>query len=206
MITTEQARETLNKYYIEYQWVLDNSKPNYSDDLLDWHSTNIPKPTPQELEEQYSLVDLDNAKEELIKDVSKFYNGTARFMIIKNGATQPILVNQDFVNNLESAIKQAKENVGQVYEHILTDDTGKFILDNKQVIIIKIKANALENISSLVEKRRGYCHCSENYHITVINTLTTIDEIQQYKYFTDHKGNPYQAPEIITIDINGNLL
>jgi hypothetical protein len=217
MITTEQARETLNKYYIEYQWVLDNSKPNYSDDLLDWHSTNIPKPTAEELEEQYSLVDLSDAKVKLTEEIKGFFDGYARLMLIRNGKKQPILADAKFRGHLQSAIHQA--HIKGYYSHHLTyiEESEEFFhLEGGTTIDINVTLKGLEDVSMYVNNRAGECYSGMTYHLSKIKELNTIDDVDNYRLKNSYKlgnilvwkmcnGIDYIVPNVIKIGEDGNL-
>lgn len=142
-------------------------------------------------------------KADLISKMSSFYRIAARVMQIKNGAAQNIIVNQDFANNLNSAIIQANSNPDKVYLHRVRDDNDRPVIIDGKPVIIKLNLDALKTISTLIEVRRGYCACNEAYHAVVI---TSLNAIQDYNYLTDDLGNPYKPASLIKIDDNGNII
>lgn len=140
-----------------------------------------------------------------LTEMSYFFKVTARIMQIQDGAIQNIIVDQDFANNINSALKQAQES--GVYFHRLRDNQGNAVIgENGLPILIKITLDGLNKISNKIELRRGYCACAEVYHRTKINSLTSIAEIENYNYLTDDLGNPYQAAAAIILNEEGDVL
>lgn len=149
-----------------------------------------------------------------ISQCISFWNGGARVMTIKNGHTQLVKVDQDFANNINSAIQQAKESgektlrlaiveaqsnnttltqeqkdaiekAGQIYIHRLRDNNGNVILENGEPVLIPMTLDALNTISQKIEYRRGYCATCRDTHIALIKSLAdNADTITQYNYIT----------------------
>lgn len=145
-----------------------------------------------------------NAIQRKTNEMSLFFQGAARHMQIADGAIQNIIVDQNFANNLNSAIKQAKE-LG-FYEHRLRDINNNPIIADGKVVKILITLESLEIISNKIEIRRGYCACAEVYHKIMISNLLSEEEVEAYNFMTDDSGNPYQEPEIIKLDELGNIV
>lgn len=172
--------------------------------------------SPATQEEYFSILklveDLDNKdsdlaklcawKIDLIGKMSNFYRVDARVMQIKNGAEQIVIVNQDFANNLASAILQAKATNG-VYTHRITDENGKFTIIDGKPKIIKMSLKALEYIAQQVELRRGYCACAERFHVTNIMNL---NDVSGYDYMTDDSGVKYEPASPIFLNDEGDLV
>ena len=145
---------------------------------------------------------LANKKQELIEDVSRFYDTTAPFMIIKNGATQAITANQSFTDKLNDMINVATHLPGNIYLYRVANPEGEYVADS----VIKISLNALNNLLVLIAKRKGYCSGCRDYHIAIINNIDDVKDVEDYNYFNDYDGKTYQPTEVITLDNNGNLL
>ena len=145
---------------------------------------------------------LKDKKQELIEKVNSFYNTTATFMIIKNGAAQPITANQSFTDKLNDMVDMATHLPNNIYPYRVAVPYGEPVTYS----VIKISLNALKNIIFLIAKRKGYCCFCRDHHITIINTIDNIKDVEHYNYFNDYDGKTYQPTEVITLDNDGNLL
>jgi len=149
-----------------------------------------------------SEFDLKDKKQELIEKVNIFYNTTATFMIIKNGAAQPITANQSFTDKLNDMVDMATHRPDNIYPYKVVNPDSESVTYS----VIKISLDALKNIIFLIAKRKGYCCFCRDHHITIINTIDNIKDVQRYNYFNDYDGKTYQPTEVITLDNDGNLL
>ena len=154
------------------------------------------------IEYKDSEFDLKDKKQELIEKVNSFYNTTATFMIIKNGAAQPITANQSFTDKLNDMVDMATHLPNNIYPYRVAVPYGEPVTYS----VIKISLNALKNIIFLIAKRKGYCCFCRDHHITIINTIDNIKDVEHYNYFNDYDGKTYQPTEVITLDNDGNLL
>lgn len=219
-LTYLTAKKTLDFYFKKNQWVLQRSanitnSDQYEDEMLTWHDTEVPKPSIDDLEVLSSKLEVDIVKQDLIEEISVFFDVIARIMLIRNGYQQPILCTQSFVDNLESALMQAK--LDGLYVHILTDNNGKAIIDTDHLAEVKISIDALQKIKYLVEQRRGYCFKAKLYHSTMIDLLDNIGDVLEYKeknstiynntiIWTGNNGDEYILPHTIRVSsIDGNI-
>lgn len=144
-----------------------------------------------------------NAK---IQECTLFWNN-ARVIQIKNGHTQAIKADQDFVNNMTSVINQLQADGVTVYQYRVRDSNNLPLLDaNDNIITLTLSLDTILFIKGEVEKRRGYCANSYAYHLKRINILTDVTSIQEYNYQYDDMGGVYTPAQDIIIDSNGNLV
>jgi len=146
------------------------------------------------------------AKLSLKSKVEKFYDIGARLIRITNGHIQPVLVDQKFTNNLESAKSQANSNIDKCYYHKLTDYQGNFILENNKNITTKLTIETLEKIESITHARRGYCHNIKYFHFAIIDLLTDLDKINIYNIMVDSDGKQYKPTKEIRVNKDGNII
>lgn len=150
---------------------------------------------------------LQEAKALKKAEIERFYKTTAVLLTIRNGATQPALANQDFTNDLISAINQAEMEPDGMYTHYVIREDGKLQLDdNLKPIKIKISLETLNIILKIVDARRGYCYKYRQYNIAVVDALHNIDDVNNYNFLYNDEGEPYQDFKPIMLDISGNII
>lgn len=201
-----EIKKVLQSCYIKSEYTLQRvGNDKY---ILNWLDNKIQRPNDQELESKLQELLLKEVKARKIEGLNKFYDFTARTIIIRNGAIQPIIINQDFVNNVNSAIRQAEANIDNIYYHRLVTANGKdIVLDkNNQPIIIKMSISALQYVLQRIEVKRGYCYCNKQFHKTIINKLTNIQEVEDYNYQIDELNNNITIAEEILLDMNGDVV
>lgn len=155
-------------------------------DSLQWFSTDIQKPTEDELKS----VELELILQDVIRnksvEIEAFYDAK-RVFTIRNGVTMTLKADANYADQVQNWISKLEADVrdgvfnkidSAIYAYLIPE-TGK-ILNVPYAVVLKIK--------DFIAQRRSYCRANCDFHIGQVKLLNTADQVQTYVYKFDYLG------------------